>query len=533
METKEIIEFLEEKNIKVKLANATELDIKAPKGVVTKEIITMLKKHKDDLIAHFSIFDTNNDIIKKVIHEDKGYPLSYSQKKMWILSQIEDRSLAYTLSDVLFIPNNIHKDLLEKAIIATIERHETLRTIFKKDAKGEPQQWIQPIERINYTLNYTDLSTVSDTETFIDKYVKKDMDIAFDLSKDILIRTHLFQVSPTQFAFYYILHHVITDGVSMDIIIRDVLEYYRAFVENKNVSLPELRIQYKDYVVWQLQKMESPEFKSHEAFWKKQLSGKLPTLDLPNQKSRPRILTYNGRTLGTYISLEDTLALKKFCLAHGGTIFIGALVIWKILFYKYTKNKDIIIGTPIAGREHADLEDLIGIFMNLLPLRSVLNENANFIDTFKQIKDISFESSKHQAFPIDKLFEDMNIQYDPSRNPLYDVMLSFHNTSENLASNFHPSKNELDDVFIEDDENSKLDMLINTGEIGEYLYFNINYNTDIYDEVLIRQVMKNYKLILKELLNNPSTQIKNLDLDSEVKNSIREKNKTKFKMKIK
>lgn len=533
MDIQEIIKYLEEKNIKVKLANATELDVKAAKGVITKEIISLLKQHKNDLIEYFSSIDTNDDIIKKVANESKGYPLSYSQKKMWILSQVDNRSIAYTLSDVIFISNHIHKEFLEKAINSTIKRHESLRTIFKKDSKEEPQQWILPIESINYKLNYTDIRNKVDKKAYLNTYAENDRNNVFDLSKDTLLRTHLFQLENEQFAFYYIMHHVITDGVSMDIIIRDVLEYYRAYAENDNVNLPELRIQYKDYVLWELQKMKSTEFKTHEAFWMQKLAGKLPVLDLPNQKSRPKILTYNGRTLGTYISSEITSELKNFCVENGGTIFIGVLAIWKILFNRYTKNKDIIIGTPIAVREHADLEDQIGIFMNLIPLRSLLNEDANFIETFKQIKNVSIEGSKHQAYPIDKLIEDLNLQYDPSRNTLYDVMLSFHNTSENVASDHKFSEKELEEIVIEDDENSKLDMLINVGEAGDYLYFNINYNTDLYDEVVIRQLMKNYKMIAKELLKNPLSKIKNIDFETEVKNIIREKNKTKFKTKFK
>ncbi|WP_306352332.1 condensation domain-containing protein [Flavobacterium sp. '19STA2R22 D10 B1'] len=533
MTIEEVLKELRSKNIRITLVNDNELDVKAPKGVVNQEIILLLKEKKQAIIKYLNDFKKNEDSIQKAAFSNVGYPLSFAQKKLWVLSQLEERSIAYIVSDVMIIPAKVDVELLEKAIHSTIIRHESLRTIFRKDENDELRQWILPETIINFKLEYKDLRNAGNKEEYVNDYILKDKNKVFNLSEDILLRTCLFQLEDNSFIFHYMMHHIITDGVSMKIMKDDVLEYYEAFIMDRKPSLSELRIQYKDYTLWQYEQLKTKEFQEHKKFWLNELSGKLPILELPNQKPRPKVMTYNGCTLSTYIYSETTNKFKEFCLHNKGTMFSGILTVWKILFYKYTNTKDLIIGSPIAGRDITDLENQIGIYMNMKIHRNKLDVEDNFIETYVKIKNSTLASTKHQMYPVDKLMDDLKLTYDPSRNPIYDVMLSYHNTDENENLHLKLTREEIDVINVDDLENSKLDMLINVKEEGEYLYFDINYNTDIYEEAMIRKLMSDFKRILNELLNNPSEKIKNIDYNSEIKKTIKEKNKTRFNMKIK
>lgn len=530
---KNILKELKSKNIRINLVNDSELDIKAPKGVMTKEIITVLKENKQGIIDYLSAFKQGDTGIKKAKPSTTGFPLSYAQKKLWVLSQLEERSIAYTVSDVITIPNAVNIDLLKKAIRSTIVRHESLRTVFRKNEQNELRQWIFPEEEIQFKLTYEDIREVENKSEFIEKYLEIDKNVAFDLSGNVLLRTCLFQVEENLFVFYYIMHHIITDAVSMDIMKHDVLEYYTAYLQDEKPNLPELRIQYKDYVVWQYEQMKTKEYLGHKEYWLQKLSGQLPVLDLPNQKPRPRIMTYNGETLYTYIDAETTNKLKEICMQNGGTMFTGVLTVLNILFYKYTQVKDIIIGSPVAGRDLADLENQMGIYMNMMTHRNVLDVSDNFIETLLNVKKSTLESTKHQMYPVDKLMDDLKLNHDTSRNPIYDVMLSFHNASENNNEHLQLTQEELDIIHVEENQGSKLDMLINFKEEGAYMYFDVNYNTDIYTQATIKKLMHDFKKIIKELLKNPQEKIESLDYNVEIKKSIKQKNKTKFKMKMK
>ncbi|MDC8004725.1 condensation domain-containing protein [Aureisphaera galaxeae] len=529
----ELLAFLKQKEIRIKLSGTSELDIKAPKGVVTREIVDLIRSRKAELIAYFQDFQLQNVEIKRVEESRQFYPLSYAQKKLWILSQVPERSIAYTVADLLRIEQPINLELLEDAIISTLLRHEMLRTLFTTNDKGEPQQYVIPAEEFEYKLDMKDLSDHPDPNSVIQTYTEKDVAIPFDLSKGPLLRTCAFKISEEQYALYYAKHHIITDGVSMDLMMRDVMEFYRASMMQQEPSLPELNIQYKDYVLWQMDHLEKPESKADRAFWMEKLSGDLTPLDLPNQKPRPQVLTYNGCTLSSYIAEEDTQKLKAFCNEQGGTLFMGILAVWNVLFHKLTQSNDIIIGSPIAGREQAVLENQIGVYMNMLILRNRIDPNKSFKEIFGEIKNNTLESTKHQAYPVDRLMDDLQLVFDPSRNPIYDVMLSYHNTGENTLNGVRLTQETIDTIKFEDNERSKLDMLINVKEHGTYMFFNINFNTDVYEESTIRTLMKDFKNALKGLMKDWDTPITHLDFATQVKNDLRQRNKTRFKMKVK
>lgn len=463
----------------------------------------------------------------KKIEKQINYVVSDAQKRIWILSQYEQTSIAYNNPYLAELEGNYDEECFKRAIDSTIERHEALRTVFREDESGELKQWILSSEDLKFKCNLLDFRAIENKEENVKSYFNNDSNKVFDLEKGPLFRGCLIRLSEDKYIFYYNIHHIISDGWSMDVLTSNILSYYNAYKAKQKPNLPKLKIQYKDYAVWQINQFNNEEYKNHRNYWVNKFSGELQPLDLPHQKMRPKIKTYNGSILKTYITKELSQKLGVFCIEHKGSLFIGLLTTWKILFSRYTNKKDIIIATPVAGREHAELKDQIGIYLNTLVLRNEIDINKNFVDTFLKITDTTISSYEHQMYSYDRLLDDLNLKRDIGRNPLFDVMLSLHNTKIKEGFVFS-EEDELFKISNQGSTNAKLDIIINMEEHGEYLYLDIHYNTDIYDEVIIKGLMNDYKLLLNELLENPFEKIGLIDYQKNNAQSLKNKNQNKL-----
>ncbi|MFH7014636.1 amino acid adenylation domain-containing protein [Flavobacterium sp. FlaQc-47] len=462
------------------------------------------------------------------VAKQANYALSSGQYRMWVLSQSEESNISYNMPAHLVLAG-YDISLLKKAIAAVIERHETLRTVFKEDQTAEVKQWIRTSSEIDFKIQELDFRAEENIENAVKDYMAQDALKPFRLDEGPLLRIALLQTSDNDYVFYYNMHHIIGDGVSKNILKRDVLAFYNAYKNNSTASLPALEIQYKDFAAWQIQQLENSAFDHHKQYWLKTLSGDRALLDLPSQKLRPKVKTSNGETLRTLISDTETSKLAAYCKANNGTLFTGVMTVWNILFHRYTNQKDILIGTPIAGRDHVDLENQIGLYFNNMVIRNQMNAEENFNEAFAKVRDVMFENTKHQMYPFDNLLDDLKIKGDTSRNPLYDVMLSYHNTGENNMK-LQFTQEEIDQIVVQDERGAKLDMLINFKEIGNYLYFDINYNTDIYNQSCMKGLMNNFKNLLEQLVSNTQEKIGDIDFQKETRQNLRNLNVNKFKM---
>ncbi|WP_299316052.1 condensation domain-containing protein, partial [uncultured Aquimarina sp.] len=334
-----------------------------------------------------------------VIAKSDTYRLSPSQYRIWVLSQLEEASVAYNMPRSVELDKEYNLELFKKSIISVIDRHESLRTVFVTDEQGEPYQKILDVAAIDFNIGYEDFRTLGEEE--LQSYIVRDSHKSFDLEKGPLLRASLLQTSDDTYVFYYNMHHIISDGWSTDVLINDIVTYYNAYTSDVTPNLPDLRIQYKDYAAWKVDQLDTDEYKEHQSYWLNNLSGELPLLDFPSYKARPQIKTYNGRKLSTYISSDITGDLNTYCQEQGGSLFMGLLAVWNILCYKYTAQKDIIIGTPVAGRNHSSLEDQIGFYVNTLPLRNQIDPEESFDTFYRKIKDNTLKSYGHQEYPFD------------------------------------------------------------------------------------------------------------------------------------
>ncbi|MCW3101571.1 MAG: Nonribosomal peptide synthetase, partial [Bacteroidetes bacterium] len=318
-----------------------------------------------------------------------SYPLSSSQRRLWVLCQFQESSMAYNMPGVYVFEGIFNKEALGHSFKMLIERHEILRTVFKEDETGEVRQWIQTAEALDFSITYQDLRTDADREEKVKGPVQAFSEKAFDLSAGPLLRASLYQVEENKHVFSYVMHHIISDGWSMEILIREVLSFYNAYVKNEETALAPLPVQYKDYSVWQQQELSAERLKSHKEYWLKQFEGELPVLELQGDKPRPAVKTYNGSSLSCTIGKELSGELKAISQLQGGTLFMGLLAAVNTLLYRYTGQEDMITGSPIAGREHSDLENQIGFYLNTLALRARFSGGDSYTSLLDKIRQLT------------------------------------------------------------------------------------------------------------------------------------------------
>ncbi|MBW1295667.1 non-ribosomal peptide synthetase [Aquimarina litoralis] len=524
MNLQKLLSEIRENNVKITITegNLNVLFLDKNVNSVNKELLQTIKENKKELIEYLQSLqniDKQEFTIEKAEVLD-SYPLSFSQKRLWVLSQYETEALTYNMPTSITLEGEYNIENLKKSIITVIDRHEILRTVFRKNSKGEINQWILDSDDVDLDLDYHDFRLENDALELVNKYIQEDSFVAFDLENGPLLRVALFQLKDEEYVFYYNMHHIISDGWSKEVLANDVLNFYNAFETKRKPTIDKLEIHYKDYAVWQLNQVESGAYDKGKEYWLNKLKGDLLPIDLPSSKKRPSIKTNNGKVLRTFLDKETTNTIKSFSKKENGSLFITIVSIWNALIYRYTGNRDIVFGVPVAERPQKELENQIGFYTNTLALRNQIDPKETFLDFYYRIKKDVLKSYEYQNYPFDRLVEDLNIKRDISRNPVFDIMISQQNLSQKKRETI------IDEKLVQSIEDlgnmmSKFDLNISFEEIGDTISFSIIYNTDVYEEDMVRRLMLHYKSITQTLLTEPSDEIGKIDfLLEDEKNSI-------------
>ncbi|KAB8151547.1 amino acid adenylation domain-containing protein [Kordia sp. TARA_039_SRF] len=502
------LEELEEKNISVFL-NGDNLELNFD-SEIEEEVLHKIKQNKEQLVSFLKKYD-NISIVEEIepIPFEENYKISNAQRRLWLLNQIDGGSEAYHIPSSIII-NIDNLELFKKAIYKVFERHEILRTVFKENKDGEIRQWVKSTDDFEIEIKIENYDESDTKINNIQRRIDEDIYKPFDFENGPLIRLILFPLEENKYVFYYNMHHIISDGWSMNVLNTDVLAYYNAYLTNQEVSLPELRIQYKDYTYWQIEKLASEEYKKHQAFWLDKLSGELPVLDLPSNKLRPEKFSFTGHSLKTSLSPELTTALKTYCADHNGSLFMGLVSVFNLILNKYTGQKDIIIGSPVTGRDHPDLEDQIGFYVNTLVLRNTINPEDSFDTFFSSVKENIFACYNHQMYPFDEQVEALALKRDYSRNIIFDVMLTLQNTEE-------VEKREVlaAEEYLKIHDNgacaAQFDLEIDIQDFDSFLEFQITFYTGVYEKEMIERLIRHFKELLHSIFCNTTEKIKNLE----------------------
>ncbi len=507
---KDLIAELKENNVAINL-KGEHLEIKFD-GVLETDLLIKLKNNKQDLISllkSHSIENQFSDIpaLEKADH----YAISNAQKRLWILGQYEGGSVAYNLPNTAELFGDYDKKIFDKAIGKVIDRHEILRTVFKEDESGEIRQWIVSAENFNFEIDFFDLRNQENKKAKLSNYISEDAYKAFDLESGPLLRISLLQLEDRHFVLYYNVHHIISDGWSMDVLINDVKTYYESLKMGVPVALPKLQIHYKDYAAWQQERLINGTLEESKAYWLEYLSGTLPLLNLPISKPRPKVFSYQGKAFSTLLDRDLTAKLKAYCQNNGGTLFMGLLSVWNVLLYRYTNENDFIVGSPVSGRDHSDLSNQIGFYVNTIVHRNKLKGSDTFESFFQTVKTNTLASLNHQEYPFDELVNDLDFIRDTSRNVVFDTMLTVQNTSKRNDDALN-KKEDFSEISEGQLCREMFDISLDFEEIADYLSFRLSCNTAIYEDQLVTGMMNHFKELLKNLLTFPTQKIDTVNM---------------------
>ncbi|KAE8559798.1 non-ribosomal peptide synthetase [Paenibacillus polymyxa] len=421
------------------------------------------------------------------------YPLSSAQKRLFILNQLEGSDQSYNMPGVLLLEGSIDRSLLEKAFRGLIVRHETLRTGFEI-VQGEAVQRIY--ESVDFAVEYRHASEEEAPEV-VQAFIRP-----FDLAKPPLLRVELVELATERYLLMFDMHHIVSDGVSMDVLVEELVRLYGG------ESLEPLRIQYKDYAVWQQSDEQKAQLKREEAYWLDRYRGELPVLEMPTDYPRPAVQSFEGQTLTSFVDEATNEGLKQLAAQRGTTLYMVLLAAYTVLLHKYTGQDDLIVGTSIAGRTHGDMQPLIGMFVNTLALRNYPASEKTFLSYLEEVKETTLGAYEHQNYPFEELVDKVQVSRDLSRNPLFDTMFSLQNLEdkefelEGLKLSPYPSEY----------GTAKFDLSVDVTEENGGLECSFEFATALYKESTIRRLSTHFGHLLAAIVSCPDAKIAELNL---------------------
>ena len=446
----------------------------------------------------------------KPISRNNDIPLSFSQKRLWFLNLLESESTAYHNYAALKLTGKLNISALEKTIEEIVRRHEILRTNFVMKNEN-PVQVINSPSGLNFPI--IDLQSLPESEksTAAQRKVIEEQTKVFDLSNGSLLRVSLIKLEAESHILSLVMHHIVTDGWSTGIFIRELSSLYQTFSEEKPSTLPELSVQYADFAYWQRQWLSQELRDANLNYWKQQLAGAPGLLELPSDRPRPAIQTFRGSIESFRVSSTITQKLKTLSQDSGATLFMTLLSAFVVLLSRYSNQDDIVVGSPIANRDRSEVEPLIGFFINTLVLRTQLEGDPNFSDVLKQVRQVTLESYARQDVPFEQLVEALQPERSLSYSPLFQVMF--------ILQNAPMDKLELPGLSLTplsgDNVTAKFDLTLSMREIDTELEGLLEYNTDIFDAATIIRMGEHFQQLLEAVLANPEQPVTEIPLLTE------------------
>ena len=426
------------------------------------------------------------------VSRDQALPLSFAQQRLWFLDQLEPDNPLYNIPWALRVSGNLKVEALEQSLNAIVERHETLRTTFVA-GKDEPAQRIAPHARL--ALGITDLSRRSETGrgSEVESFIREEARRPFDLRNGPLLRAHLLRLGSQEHILILNIHHIVSDRWSMGVLSHELAALYATTVEGKSSPLPPLPVQYADFTVWQRRWLESGVLEKQLAYWKDQLQDAPPVLELPTDRPRAAVASFRGAVRTIEISQATTERVHSLCREHGATLFMALFASFQALLARYSGQEDIVVGTPIANRNRAEIENLIGFFANTLVLRTKIPSDLSFADLLLRVKEAALGAYAHQDIPFEKLVEELRPGRSLSHNPLVQVFFALQNVP---LEALQLSGLQLTPVET-DTQTAKGDLFFALVETPEGLRGRMEYNTDLFDEATIVRLLEHYQVLLK------------------------------------
>ncbi|MEH2030403.1 MAG: amino acid adenylation domain-containing protein [Nostoc sp.] len=450
-------------------------------------------------------------------------PLSFAQQRLWFLAQLEPNSPFYNIPAAVRLQGQLNLGALQQSFNEIISRHEALRTNFQT-IEGQAISVIS--ETMPLILPIFDISELplNQQEAEVRQQASQEAQKPFAINSDLLLRAKLLRLSKQEHILLLTMHHIVSDGWSIGVMVRELATLYQAFCDGQPSPLPALPIQYVDFAVWQRQWLQGEVLETQISYWLKHLENAPKVLELPTDHPRPAIQSFRGATYLFKLSLKLSASLNKLSQQQGSTLFMTLLAGFQTLLWRYTDQEDIVIGSPIANRNRTEIEGLIGFFVNTLVLRTNLAGNPSFEELLKRVREVALGAYAHQDLPFELLVEELQPQRDLSYTPLFQVMFVLQNA---LMSALELPGLTLTPLESNSDS-AKFDLTLQMTETEEGLVGSLEYNTDLFEENTIHRMAGHLQTLLEGIVANPQQRLSELPLlsESERHQLLREWNNT-------
>jgi amino acid adenylation domain-containing protein/FkbM family methyltransferase len=439
------------------------------------------------------------------VPREQELPLSYAQQRLWFLDQLEPGNFFFNVPAAFRLMGKLDPELLGRTLNEVVRRHEALRTTFA-EADGRPVQRINPAQRLAVPI--LDLSdvTAAEREARVRSLAEEEARRPFDLTSGPLLRACLLRLDEEEHVMLFTMHHIVSDGWSMGVLVSEVSALYEAFTRGEASPLPELTIQYADYAAWQRGWLQGEVLEEQLSFWREQLKGGPETLRLRTDRPRPPVQTYRGARKSLELPKALAESLRELCRQENATPFMTLLAAFKTLLYRYTGQADIAVGTDIANRNRVETENLVGFFVNQLVIRTDLSGDPDFRELLARVRAAALGAYAHQDVPFEKLVEELRPERDVSRTPLFQVKLVLQNApfrSLELAGL------SLSPVEFEGGK-ANLDLTLFLSESERGLVGQMEYNTDLFDTATVARMLSDFRELLTRVVADPGARLSDL-----------------------
>ncbi|MEP0755247.1 amino acid adenylation domain-containing protein [Trichocoleus sp. Lan] len=538
MKTVEFLSYLRSLDIQV-FVDGERLRCNAPEGSLTAELRAEIAERKAEILSFLRTANVTKNatpISLTPILRDRNLSLSFAQQRLWFLDQLVPNNAFYNVPAAVRLVGSLNLAALEKTFNEIVRRHEALRTTFVT-VEGQPVQAIAstltvPLPVIDLrsrcvSVGEAALKGLGELETEARRITTQEAQRPFDLSKDPFLRVTLLRLDESEYVLLLVLHHIVSDGWSMGVLIRELAALYTTFASCKDdqfsvsTPLPELPIQYADFAHWQREWLQGEVLETQLAYWRRQLEG-ISILNLPTDRPRPAVQSYRGATQLLQLPKSLSKALEALSQQEGVTLFMTLLAAFQTLLYRYTQQEDIAVGSPIANRNRSEIEGLIGFFVNSLVLRINFGQNPTFRSLLIQVREVSLGAYAHQDLPFEKLVEELHPERNLNQNPLFQVVFALQNAPMSALElpgltlsplqfvDTETTRFDLEFHLWEQKENNGLGVDSSEGISGFVVY-----STDLFDAATINRMLEHFQILLEGIVANPEQRVTELPILSE------------------
>ena len=512
--------------------NEDKLKIKAPSGALTNDIKLELKNRKEDIISFLRESTKEADTSSIPVVDRSGeLPLSFSQQGLWFIDQMHPGSVAYNMPFAVKLTGQINLDALNKAIAEIIKRHESLRSRFVENEEGVPHVLID--KPADYAITQREQTIEGELNKGLLALAGKEAMTPFDLKTGPLFRFQLIQVRHEQGDVSLLLgsiHHIISDGWSMSVLLREIAVLYSVYVQGGESPLPPLPIQYPDFAAWQREFLQGDTLEEQLGFWRNELAGVPSLLALPTDRVRPPEQTSNGAKYEFKLDDSRIAALETHCKKLGITLFTGLMAAWQLLLSQYAQQDKFCVGIPMAGRSRKETENLIGFFVNALMVKADLTNNPTVAEFVERVKNTVLGAFSHQDVPLQLILDDLNVPRTLAHQPLAQVGFQLQNFSGQGATDQEAAMIEKVaeatqlrmEPVVSDEAASKYDMILTMVQQGGGISGNVEYNTDLFDRSTIARMVEHFERAMDVVMYQSERPVQSITLatDDEIRAAI-------------